>query len=70
MEKLEKLFTTKEVSELLSISEKTLTNSRWSGVGVSIPYIKLSSSVRYKQSDVSAYIESNIHNNTSEARED
>ena len=65
---MDKLLKTKEVSELLSISEKTLANARWSGVGVSIPYIKLSSSVRYKQSDVSAYIESNIHNN-SEARE-
>ena len=60
------LLTTKQVSELLSISEQTLANARWSGVGISIPYVKLSNSVRYKQSDVEAYIESNIHKHTSE----
>jgi len=58
---MDKLLKTKEVSELLSISEKTLANARWSGVGISIPYVKLSNSVRYKQSDVEAYIEANIH---------
>ena len=62
------LLTTKQVSKLLSISEKTLANARWSGVGVSIPYVKLSNSVRYKQSDVEAYIEANIHSNTGETR--
>lgn len=65
---MDKLLKTKEVSELLSISEKTLANARWSGVGVSIPYIKLSNSVRYKQSDVEAYIEANIHKHTGETR--
>jgi predicted DNA-binding transcriptional regulator AlpA len=62
------LLTTKQVSKLLSISEKTLANARWSGVGVSIPYVKLSNSVRYKQSDVEAYIEANIHKHTGETR--
>jgi len=65
---MNKLLKPKEVSELLSISEKTLANARWSGVGISIPYVKLSNSVRYKQSDVEAYIEANIHSHTGETR--
>jgi len=65
---MNKLLTPKEASNYLGISEKALANARWSGTGVTIPYIKLSSSVRYKQSELDAYIKANTHNNTSETR--
>ena len=64
----EKLLTPKEAGKYLNITEKTLANSRWSGVGVTPKFIKLGRSVRYKLSDLEKYIESNTHNNTGETR--
>ena len=65
---MDKLLTTKQASEYLGLSPVTLSNARYTGTGVKIPYIKMSSSVRYKQSDLDKYIESNTRNNTSETR--
>lgn len=65
---MDKLLSTKEASQYLGIAEQTLANYRWSGVGVSIPYIKLSSRVLYKQSELDKYIEAHTYNNTGETR--
>jgi len=65
---MDKLLTTKQASEYLGLSPVTLSNARYTGTGVQIPYIKMSSSVRYKQSDLDKYIETNTRNNTGEAK--
>ena len=48
--------TESEVSELIGVTRATLQNWRWRGVG--LPYSKLMRSVRYKESDLYAYMES------------
>ncbi len=65
---MDKLLTTKQASEYLGLSPVTLSNARYTGTGIQIPYIKMSSSVRYKQSELDRYIEAHTHTNTGEAR--
>ena len=48
--------TESEVSELIGVTRATLQNWRWRGVG--LPYSKFMRSVRYKESDLYAYMES------------
>jgi len=65
-----KLLTPKEVGERFKVSEITLANSRSTGTGIAIPYIKLSNkAIRYRESDVEAYIDSHTYNHTGEAME-
>ena len=45
-----------EVSDLIGVTRATLQNWRWRGVG--LPYSKFMRSVRYKESDLYAYMES------------
>ncbi len=59
----DKLLTTGEVAKLLSVSKGCLEYHRWKGDG--IPFIKLGGSrtVRYLESDVKKWLESqNKHN--------
>ena len=65
---MDKLLTTKQASEYLGLSPVTLSNARYTGTGIQIPYVKMSSSVRYKQSDLDKYIETHTRNNTSETK--
>ena len=65
---MDSLLSTKQASEYLGLAEKTLANSRYSGVGISIPFIKIGSSVRYRQSELESYIETNTYSHTSERR--
>ena len=48
--------TESEVSELIGVTRATLQNWRWRGV--CLPYSKFMRSVRYKESDLYAYMES------------
>ena len=48
--------TEQEVSVLINVTPATLQNWRWKGVG--LPYIRFMRSVRYKESDVIAYMDS------------
>ena len=45
----------KQVAEKLNVKEATLQNWRWRRVG--LPYSKFMRSVRYKESDLYAYME-------------
>ena len=47
--------TESEVSELIGVTRATLQNWRWRRVG--LPYSKFMRSVRYKESDLYAYME-------------
>jgi len=67
---IERLLNTKEVSEILGITVKSLANSRYTGIGIQLPYEKIGRLVRYKESDLKKYIEDNTINHTGEAKVD
>ena len=62
------LLVTKQASDFLGVNDKSLANSRYTGTGIQIPYIKMGKIVRYRQSDLEAYIENNTFTHTGEAR--
>jgi hypothetical protein len=66
---IERLLTSTKASELLGITPKSLANSRYTGTGIDIPYIKLGKVVRYKESDIQAYIKANTFNHIGESKE-
>ena len=63
------LLSTKQASDFLGLNDKSLANSRYTGTGMQIPYIKLGNTVRYRRSDLEAYIEQNTFNHTGECKE-
>lgn len=58
------LLDTKSVSQMLGISHKSLANSRNTGTGIQIPFIKMGRLVRYRLSDVEEYINSHCFSHT------
>ena len=67
---IERLITPEEASEILGVTAKSLSNSRYTGTGLQVPYIKLGKIIRYKESELEAYIEANTFNHTGEAKEE
>ena len=62
---MEKLLSPKKLGKLLGVATATLANNRSTGIGIQIPYIKISSgAVRYKESDVEDYIEANTYSHS------
>tara|TARA_Y100000294_G_C8423728_1_gene283887 strand:- start:317 stop:535 length:219 start_codon:yes stop_codon:yes gene_type:complete len=68
----DRLLTTNEVGKLFGLNPKSLANARSSGMGIKIPFIKLGTDgvVRYKESDILAYIESNTFEHTGEVKDE
>ena len=62
------LLDTKQASDFLGVNDKSLANSRYTGTGIQIPYIKMGKIVRYRLSDLEAYIENNTFTHTGEVR--
>ena len=63
--------TTVEAGEQLRLSPKALANSRSTGKGIKLPFIKMDNgSIRYRQSDIDAYMESRVFNNTGEVKDE
>jgi len=59
------LLTTSQAATLLGVSMAFLERDRWAGAR--IPFIKVGSrAVRYRQSDLDAYIESKVRASTSQ----
>jgi len=59
------LLTTEETAKLLGVSMAFLERDRWAGAR--IPFIKVGSrAVRYRQSDLDAYVESKVRASTSQ----
>ncbi|MAH54247.1 MAG: hypothetical protein CMI68_04945 [Candidatus Pelagibacter sp.] len=54
-----KFLTSKEVSEQLNISEKTLSNHRSLGTG--LPFFKFEGIIRYPKDNVEKFINSKMH---------
>ena len=67
---IERLITPEEASEILGVTAKSLSNSRYTGTGLLVPYIKLGKIIRYKESELETYIEANTHQHTGKAKED
>jgi hypothetical protein len=70
MLEVQQLRTTRETAKQLNLSEKSLANSRTTGTGIKIPFIKMgtSGSIRYRQSDIDAYIDANTFSHTGEVK--
>ena len=59
--------TPEEVAKILRISVKTLANSRSTGKGIDIPFVRLNTgAIRYRQSDINAYMKAHFINNSKE----
>lgn len=59
------LLTTKQAAEILGVSIAFLERDRWAGARV--PFVKIGSrAVRYRNSDLHAYIESRLCQSTSQ----
>ena len=59
------LLTTKQAAQILGVSTAFLERDRWAGARV--PFVKIGTrAVRYRYSDLLAYIESCIHYSTSQ----
>ena len=68
MEKLKHLFSPKEAGEYLDLSPKTLANSRSTGVGVNISYLKVGGSIKYRKSDLDDYLINHTFSHTGESK--
>lgn len=70
MAEVQQLRTTRETAKQLNLSEKSLANSRTTGTGIKIPFIKMgtSGSIRYRQSDIDAYIDANTFSHNGEVK--
>jgi len=66
---IERLITPEEASEILGVTAKSLSNSRYTGTGLQVPYIKLGKIIRYKESELETYIEANTFNHIGESKE-
>jgi hypothetical protein len=66
---IEILLNTKQASEILGVTVKSLANSRYTGIGIQVPYIKMGKLIRYKESVLEKYIDDHTFNYTSEAKE-
>ena len=67
---VEELLNTEKASKVLGMKSKSLANSRHTGVGVQIPFIKLGNLVRYRLSDLMRYMEENTFHHTGEFKND
>jgi excisionase family DNA binding protein len=61
---MQPLLTQKQGAELLRLSERTLERLRVSGTGPK--FIRIGHSIRYRQSDVEAWLASRVVSNTSQ----
>jgi BioD-like phosphotransacetylase family protein len=65
----DKLLTPKQVAERLNINELTLANSRSTGTGIVIDFVRISGkAIRYKESDIDIYIESHTYSHNGEVK--
>ena len=62
------LLNTKQAAQLIGMSASFLEKDRWAGA--KIPFIKMGSrSVRYRKTDIDAYIEDQVRKSTSDKGE-
>ena len=66
---IERLLTAKQASEILGVTTKSLSNSRYTGTGLQVPYIKMGKIIRYKKSELETYIDKNTFNHAGRSKE-
>lgn len=59
------LRTTAEAAAYLKLKPSTMEQHRWKGGGV--PFVRIGRSVRYRQSDLDAFIDAQVYSSTTEA---
>ena len=64
MQNQNSLLTTPEAARVLGVSNAFLERDRWAGAR--IPFIKIGRAVRYRQSDLDAYIADHVRSSTSQ----
>ena len=69
MDKLKHLFNTQEAGEYLDISPQTLANSRSTGTGLKIDFLKVGGSIRYRKVELDKYLNEHTFNHTGEIKE-
>ncbi|MBT7556005.1 helix-turn-helix domain-containing protein [Candidatus Woesearchaeota archaeon] len=70
MDKLKNLFNTNEAANYLGVSPRTLSNSRSSGVGVNINYLKIGGCIRYSVLELDKYLEEHTYQHTGQTKVD
>ena len=68
MDKLKHLFNTQEAGEYLDLSPKTLANSRSSGTGVIINFIRVGGSIKYRKSELDKYLDEHTFQHTGQIK--
>lgn len=68
MDKLKHLFSPIEAGEYLDLSPKTLANSRSTGTGVDINFLKIGGSIKYRKSDLDKYLDEHTYRHTSQIK--
>ena len=59
--------TAEEAAQILRVSVKSLANSRSTGKGIDIPFVRLNTgAIRYRQSDINAYMKAHFIHNSKE----
>lgn len=57
--------TPEETAKILRVSVKSLANSRSTGKGINLPFVRLNTgAIRYRQSDINAYMKAHFINNS------
>jgi len=59
---MDELMTPEELAEYLHASVNSLANDRYLGVG--IPFVRIGRRIRYRRSDVAAYLDANRFSRT------
>ena len=70
MDKLKHLFNTQEAGEYLNISPQTLANSRSTGTGLKISFLRVGGSIQYRKVELDKYLDRHTYNHTGEIKVD
>jgi len=68
MDKLKHLFNTQEAGEYLDISPQTLANSRSTGTGLKIDFLKVGGSIRYRKVELDKYLNEHTYQHTGQIK--
>ena len=68
MDKLKHLFNTQEAGEFLDISPQTLANSRSTGTGLKIDFLKVGGSIRYRKVELDKYLNEHTYQHTGQIK--
>jgi len=68
MDEFKHLFSTQEAGKYLSISPQTLANSRCTGTGLKIDFLKVGGSIRYRKIELDKYLDGHTYEHTGQIK--